>query len=98
MSWHISLTIGPKPNVIAIVEDCPTLPAALKCAIVETIRDSEGDMARVETYGHSGGGFSSIGKLEVSGITSAPAPVAVPEPPATAAQVPESLKSTTTQA
>ena len=81
MSWSIK-SIGTKENVAFAVESSETIPYSLRSAIVETIsgiNDDQGDMVRVEGYGHGGGGFSNIGKLEVEYFHAAKAPVS-PEP------------------
>ena len=82
MSWGIK-AIGTRANVRAVVMADPNLPSTLKdgiAAILDDITDSYGDSVRVETYGHYGGGYSSIGKLEVEYFKAAVAP-APPEPP-----------------
>lgn len=81
MSWSIK-SIGPRAAVRLAVLAVLTMPPALQASIVAvldepgngngcTIPASPHDFARVEGYGHSGGGYGSIGKLEVELFTAA---------------------------
>jgi hypothetical protein len=84
MSWSIK-SIGPRPAVKAAVVANVNIPVALQIAIVSLL-DEPGngnsavnpprphDSARVEGHGHSGGGYGSIGKLEVELFTAATVP------------------------
>lgn len=83
MSWSIKST-GSRAAVKAAVQSNTNVPEGIK-ATVTAILDEEGnagpkglphDSARVEGYGHSGGGYGSIGKLEVELFTAA----VLPEP------------------
>jgi hypothetical protein len=71
MSWSITVT-GLRPAVKAKILAEPNIPASLKTAIAEICDDvsaQTGNGIRVEGYGHTGGGFSSIGKLLVESVT-----------------------------
>lgn len=81
MSWSIK-SIGLRDAVKRVVNSNPSISSSLKSAIVEIIdEDGNGnssviparphDSVRVEGYGHSGGGYGSIGKLEVELFTAA---------------------------
>lgn len=84
MSWSIK-SIGPRAAVKAVVHQNTSMPDSVKSAIT-AILDEEGngngyvsparphDSARVEGHGHSGGGYGSIGKLEVELFTAAALP------------------------
>ncbi len=71
MSWSLNKT-GTRGAVKASVLAESQLPDSLKQAIVEVCDDvspTTPNGIRVTGYGHQGGGFSSIGKLEVESIT-----------------------------
>lgn len=73
MSWSIK-AIGERAAVRAIVVADANLPQGLKDGIAAIIDDVPTvkqlpehmpDGVRVETFGHSGGGWSNVGKMEV---------------------------------
>ena len=68
MSWSIK-AIGERFAVKLEVQKNPTMPQGIKDAVSEILDDAPPgdtpDGARVEGYGHTEGGFGSIGKLEV---------------------------------
>lgn len=73
-------TIGKPADVAAQIAAQQTMPPGVKAALLETINDLKpeyGDFVIVEAYGHFGGGYSNIGKLEVSYLKAAP-PAAPP--------------------
>lgn len=81
MSWSIK-SIGPRVAVKALVLSQQSMPQGIKESVV-AILDEVGnagpkglphDSARIEGYGHSGGGYGSIGKLEVELFTAAEVP------------------------
>lgn len=85
MSWNIK-SIGPRAGVRAAVEAQSHMPAGLKAAIFEILDEppvspdnkNNLDCARVESFGHAGGGYGSIGKLEVELFRGAELPAAPP--------------------
>ena len=81
MSYSIKI-IGKPADVAALIASQQTMPPGVKAALLETVNDIKpeyGDFVLVEAYGHFGGGYSNIGKLEVSYLQSAP-PVMVVDP------------------
>jgi hypothetical protein len=71
MSWSITGT-GLRPAVRAKILAEQNIPGSLKTAIAEICDDVQAQTPngiRIAGYGHSGGGFSSIGKLEVESVT-----------------------------
>jgi len=98
MSWSIN-SIGKRPAVVAAVNANTTMPETLKSAIVAILVEpgngnayanppAPHDSARVQGHGHSGGGYGSIGKLEVELFTQAVEPAPVVEAPAAEAAAP----------
>ena len=74
MSYSIK-TIGKPADVAAVINAQTTMPPGVKAALLETVNDIKpeyGDFVVVEAYGHFGGGYSNIGKIEVSYLKAAP--------------------------
>lgn len=69
MSWGIT-AIGTKSEVIKAVNATQNMPQGIKDAIAEILSEPDtsgfgSNGAMVTGHGHSGGGYGSIGKLEV---------------------------------